>query len=54
MSGADRPILTQDLADTVAYAGVEPTLEGRALQDALRRAVAIRRGYYSWDVDYAG
>jgi hypothetical protein len=27
--------------------------EGRALQDALRAAIAIRRGYCSWDVDHA-
>ena len=35
-TSADRPVLTPDLAGTVAYAGVDPTLEGRALQDALR------------------
>jgi hypothetical protein len=34
----------------VAHAGIEPTLKGRALQDALRRAIAARRGYCSWDV----
>src|SRR5215218_10547654 len=27
---------------------------GRALQNALRRAIATRRGYRSWDVDHAG
>ncbi len=32
----------------------DPTLEGRALQDALRRAIAIRRGSCSWDVAHAG
>ena len=53
MSSADRPILARDLAGTVAYAGVDPTLEGRALQDALRAAIATRRGYCSWDVDHA-
>ena len=37
----------------VAQAGVDPTLEGRALQDALRRAIAMRHGYCSWDVDHA-
>jgi hypothetical protein len=26
----------------------------RALQDALRRAIATRRGYCWWDVDHAG
>jgi hypothetical protein len=39
---------------TVAQADVDPTLEGRALQDALRRAIATRRGSCSWDVDLAG
>ena len=38
----------------VAQAGVDPTLEGRALQDALRRAIATRRGSCSWPVDHAG
>jgi hypothetical protein len=38
---------------TVAYAGVDPTLEGRALQDALRRTIGTGRGYCSWDVDHA-
>jgi hypothetical protein len=37
----------------MAHAGVDPTLDGRALQDALRSAVAIRRGSCSWDVDHA-
>ena len=53
VSRAERPVLARDLAGTVAYAGVDPTLEGRALQDALRRAIATRRGYCSWDVDHA-
>ena len=43
-----------DLAGAIARAGVDPTLEDRALQDALRAAIAIRRGYCSWDVDHAG
>ena len=38
----------------VAQAGVDPTLKGRALQDALRRAIAHRRGYCWWTVDHAG
>ena len=54
MSGPDRPVLPRDLAGTVAHAGVDPTLEGRALQDALRAAIAARRGYCWWDVDHAG
>ena len=54
MSANERPILAPDLAGTVAYAGVDPTLEGRALQDALLREIAHRRGYCWWDVDHAG
>lgn len=42
-----------EFAGAVAPAGVDPTLEGRALQDALRRGIANRRGYCSWDVDHA-
>jgi hypothetical protein len=49
-----RLILAPDLAATIATAGVDPTLEGRALQDALLSAIADRRGYLSWDVDHAG
>jgi hypothetical protein len=54
VSAAHRPILARDLAGTVAYAGIAPTLEGRALQDALRAAIATRGGYCWWDVDHAG
>ena len=54
MSSSTRPILAPDLAGAVAQAGVDPTLDGRALQDALRRAIATRRGYCSWTVDHAG
>jgi hypothetical protein len=36
VSRAEHPILPRDLAGTVAYASVDPALEGRALQDALR------------------
>jgi hypothetical protein len=50
---ADRPVLPRDLAGTVAHAGVDPTLNSRALQDALRVAVATRRGSCWWDVDHA-
>ena len=52
--------LAADLAAAVARAGVDPTPEAdgpsgsRALQDALRRAIAERRGYVAWDVDRAG
>ncbi len=41
-------------AATVVHADVDPTLECRALQDALRRAIATRRGSCPWDVDQAG
>jgi hypothetical protein len=51
-SGA--PSLAPDLAGAVAQAGVDPTLEGRALQDALRSAIATRRGSIDWTVDHAG
>ena len=54
MSPGDRSILAPDLAGAVAQAGVDPTLEERALQDALRRAIASRRGYCDWTVDHAG
>jgi hypothetical protein len=54
VSAPDRPVLPRDLADTVAWAGVDPTLTGRELQDALRRAIATRRGYCDWTVDHAG
>ena len=47
-SPSDPPILPRDLAGTVAYAGVDPTLEGGALQDALRAAIATRGGYCWW------
>jgi len=46
-------VLGRDLAGTLAYAGVDPTSEGPALQDALRSAIATRRGYCSWDIDHA-
>jgi hypothetical protein len=54
MSAPDCSILARDFAGTIAYAGIDPTLEGRALQDALRAAIAARRGYSWWDVDHAG
>lgn len=49
-----RPVLPPDLAGAIAQAGVNPELKGRALQDAIRSAIADRRGYCSWDVDHAG
>ena len=57
-TSADRPVLPRDdpagAPGTVAHAGVDPTREGRALQDALRAAIATHGGYHSWDVDHAG
>ena len=35
-----------------AWAGVDPTLTGRKLQDALHLAIATRRGYFYWTVDH--
>jgi hypothetical protein len=46
--------LAPDLAGAVAQAGVDPTLEPRELQAALRQAIATRRGYCDWTVDHAG
>ncbi len=46
--------LAPDLTGAVAQAGVDPTLERRALQTALRRAIVSRRGYCDWTVDHAG
>src|SRR4051794_19657567 len=42
--GRPRPVLNADLARAVAKAGIEPTTEGQALQDALLPAIAGRRG----------
>jgi hypothetical protein len=47
------PPFAPDLAAAVAQAGVDITLEGRALQEALRHATASRRGYCDWTVDHA-
>jgi hypothetical protein len=46
--------IAPDLAVAVAQAGVDLTLESRALQDAIRCAIATRRGYCDWTVDHAG
>ncbi len=46
--------LPADLAAAVARAGVDPTAKPRFLQDALRSAIADRRGDLEWDVDHAG
>lgn len=45
-------MLPTDLAATIARAGVDPTAEPRPLQDALKSAIADRRGYVAWDVDH--
>ena len=49
-----RLILAPELAGTIAQAGVDPTLEGRAMQDALLSAIGDRRGYLSWDLGETG
>jgi hypothetical protein len=58
VSAKERPVLPRDdlagTPGTVAHAGIDPALEGRALQDALRAGIATRRGYCWWDVDPAG
>ncbi|MBW3634639.1 MAG: hypothetical protein KY456_16590 [Chloroflexi bacterium] len=46
--------LAPDPAGAIAQAGIDPMLEGRALQNALRRAITTRRDYCSWDVARAG
>jgi hypothetical protein len=40
--------LASDLAAALTQASVDPALEPRALQDALRAAIAARRGYCDW------
>lgn len=47
-------VLAPFLDATIVQAGVDPTLEGRALQDAVLSAIADRQGYLGWDVDHAG
>jgi hypothetical protein len=54
VSTKERLVLPRDLAGTVAHAGIDPTLEGCGLQDALRREIAHRGGYCRSDVDHAG
>jgi hypothetical protein len=54
IAGKTRPVLARDLAGTAAHPGVDPTLEGRALQDAWRAAIAERRAFCWWTVDHAG
>jgi hypothetical protein len=48
MSRAERPVLSRDLGGTVAHAGIDPTVAGRALQDALRAAIANLCKTPSW------
>jgi hypothetical protein len=45
--------LAPDLAGAIALAGIDPLLESRPLQDAIRVAIATSRVYCSWDVDTA-
>ena len=56
MSPQEKIVVAGDPAGapgTITKAGVDPTLEGRALHDTLRRAISTRRGSYSWTVDHA-
>lgn len=46
--------MAPDIAAAIALAGIDPTLESRPLQDAIRAAIATRRGYSDWTVDHAG
>jgi hypothetical protein len=50
---ADRPVLPRDdpsgAPGTIVHAGIDPILEDRALHDALRAAIATRRGSCWWD-----
>lgn len=46
--------LPADPAATVAHAGVNLIAEARALQEALKAAIAERRGSAGWDVDEIG
>ena len=48
------PPLPADLAAAVARAGVDPTPDRHAVEDALRRAIADRGGYVDWDDDDRG
>jgi hypothetical protein len=45
--------LAPDLARTNALAGLDPTLEPRPRQDAIRAAIATRRGSCDWTVEHA-
>jgi hypothetical protein len=54
MVSPEERIVAADLVGAIAKAGVNPLLEGRALQDALISAIADRQGYVDWTVDHAG
>jgi hypothetical protein len=47
------PNLAAHLGSAVAWAGVNRGAGPRAIQDALKRAIACRRSYVDWDVDHA-
>jgi hypothetical protein len=48
-------VLPADLACTIAKAGVNISLPERQLEDAIRSAIAYRRGYIDgWHYDIAG
>ena len=48
------PPLPADLALAVARAGVDPTADRHAVQDALKRAIGDRGGYCDWGYDEVG
>ena len=43
-----------DLVAALTEAGIDPTLEGPALQEALHRTIALRRGCCSWQPIHTG
>jgi hypothetical protein len=52
-NAADHLIVAPDIAGAIGQASIDPALEGRALQNALLRAIATCRGSCSWTVDHA-
>ena len=43
-----------DLVAALTEAGIDPTVEGQALQEALHRAIALRYGCCSWQPIHTG
>lgn len=46
-------VVASDVAGAVDFAGMDPTLERRTQQDALRSPIADRHGNCDWTVDHA-